>query len=219
MRKLLFGCLILTLAFTGCKHYPTYPDITEIPIRSFNCSSDSVYFQNQIAPLLSSNCAMSGCHDSHDSRAGIDVTSYVSLMNSNIIKRGNANRSNLYKVLHANGDNLMPPSPYNALSSDQQALIKKWIDQGAINNQCMECDTNNFTFSNAVLPIFESACVGCHGPGSGDGEYYNYSTISPDTSIIWSDISSDAMPKNLSPLTDCQKTIIKKWMLAGAPNN
>ncbi len=218
MRKTVLLCTAIVLVIVSCKHHVPYPDISETPIRSFNCSTDTVYYQNEIAPLLSSNCAMSGCHDSHDSRAGIDVSSYVSLMNSNIIKRGKGSRSSLYKVLHASGDNLMPPSPYSPLSSDQQALIKKWIDQGAINNQCMSCDTTIFNFKDAILPIVESSCKGCHNAGSPDGEYYDYGTFSIDTAGVWSSISSNSMPKN-NPLSDCQKIIIKKWMQAGAPNN
>lgn len=212
---LFVGLIIFVLA---CKHEKPYPPISNIPIRSLNCSSDTVYFQNTILPILASNCGMSGCHNEESHKEGIVVTDYVSLMNSDIIDRGHGNHSEIYEVITDNGDDIMPPSYMSPLTAAQIDLIKKWIDQGAINNQCMECDTTVFTFSGAVLPIIETYCKGCHNAGSSDGEYFDYTSITADTALVWTNISDGSMPKNTS-LSDCQKNVIKKWLDNGAPNN
>ena len=212
-----FGLVLILIVF-ACKHEKPYPPISNTPIRSFNCSSDTVYFQNTILPILASNCGMSGCHNKESHREGVIVTDYVSLMNSDIINRGHGNRSDLYHVISANGEDIMPPSNMSPLTSEQIDLIKNWIDQGAINNQCMECDTTVFNFKDAVLPIIQAYCKGCHNAGSSDGEYFDYTSITADTALVWTNISDGSMPKNTT-LSDCQKNVIKKWLDNGAPNN
>ena len=213
------GLLIVFIAlFLACKHEKPYPPISNTPIKSFNCSNDTVYFQNTILPILASNCGMSGCHNSDSHREGVVVTDYVSLMNSDIIHRGNSNKSDLYDVITDSGEGIMPPSNMTPLSDAQIQLIEQWINQGAINNQCMECDTSVYTFSEAILPLVQTYCKGCHNVGSSDGEFYDYNSLTADTALVWSNISDGSMPKNTS-LSDCQKNVIKKWLDAGAPNN
>ena len=131
---LLFGLAGISVLF-ACKHAVPYPEISNNPIVSLNCSSDTVYFQNEILPILTSNCAMSGCHDSQSAQDGIVLTDYVSIMNSDVIERGKPNKSELVEVLTESGEDLMPPSPYNALSSDMISKIEKWISQDIKNNQ------------------------------------------------------------------------------------
>lgn len=219
MKKLLVPFyFVLTLIVFACKHEKPYPPISNTPTRSFNCSSDTVYFQNTILPILASNCGMSGCHNEESHLDGVVVTDYVSLMNSDIIERGHGIHSELYEVITENGDDIMPPNNMSPLTSEQIDLIKNWIDQGAINNQCMECDTAVFTFSGAVLPIVETYCKGCHNVGSSNGEYFDYTSITADTALVWTNISDGSMPKNTT-LSDCQKNVIKKWLDNGAPNN
>jgi hypothetical protein len=216
--SLLVIALVGVFIVLACKHEKPYPPISNTPIRSFNCSSDTVYFQNTILPILASNCGMSGCHNEQSHREGVVVTDYVSLMNSDIIDRGHGSRSELYGVITDSGEDIMPPSNMTPLTGDQINSIKKWIDQGAINNQCMECDTSVYTFSEAVLPLVQAYCKGCHNVGSADGEYFDYNSITADTALVWSNISDGSMPK-LTTLSDCQKEVIKKWLDAGAPNN
>jgi len=221
MKSLFFSALTTVFSWCmimACKHEKPYPPISNTPIKSFNCSSDTIYFQNTILPILASNCGMSGCHDENSHKDGVVVTDYVSLMNSDIIERGHGNHSELFEAITDSGDDMMPPSPASPLTQEQISQIQKWIDQGSINNQCMECDTTVFTFSEAVLPLIETYCKGCHGPGSSNGEYFDYTSITADTALVWTNIQDNSMPKNTS-LSDCQKTVIKNWLDAGAPNN
>jgi uncharacterized membrane protein len=218
--------VISVLVVLGCKHDKPLPEISNTPIKSYNCSSDTVYFQNDIAPILISNCSMSGCHNSIDHAEGIDVSNYVALMNSDIINRLHANRSEIMESLNDSGDDLMPPPPYSPLSSTKKALIEKWINQGAINNQCMECDTTLNTFSQGVWPIIAESCQGCHlngNSGNGNVALNNYTDVSTDTNLLIDCINGNngvtLMPLGSSGLTDCEKQIIQNWINNGALNN
>ncbi|MEN9947588.1 MAG: hypothetical protein RL106_411 [Bacteroidota bacterium] len=222
---LLFGLAGISVLF-ACKHAVPYPEISNNPIVSLNCSSDTVYFQNEILPILASNCAMSGCHDSQSAQDGIVLTDYVSIMNSDVIERGKPNKSELVEVLTESGEDLMPPSPYNALSSDMISKIEKWISQGAINNQCMECDSTLSSFSMGVWPIVRDNCQGCHSSSTtqnGNHVFNNYQDIVNDSSAFWNSILGNngysLMPKNSSGLDDCKIKVIRNWFEAGAPNN
>lgn len=217
----LIASVLVVLILLACQHETPWPPISNTPIRSYDCSEDTVYFQNEILPILVSNCAMSGCHDQTSHRDGIVLTDYVSIMNSDIIKRRDADDSELFEVLTETGDDLMPPPPNSPLSSENIESIRKWINQGAINKQCMECDTTLFTFSQGIFPILEQNCLGCHGAGSTDGDFSNYQNIFDNVSLIWSRIDANEMPPQPEGLglPQCEKTIIQKWMAVGSPNN
>lgn len=164
--------LILTLGNAlACQHAPIYPpgyippndeQPTGLP-----CNPDTVYFVNQVLPLLISNCAMSGCHDAQTRADGIQLTSYATVMQSGEVKAGDPGDSDLYeKLLESRNDKRMPPPPYNRLSSDKIELIRKWIAQGARNNSCIEsggdCDTTSIGYAQVIAPIISNNCLGCH---------------------------------------------------------
>ncbi len=223
---LLIGIVGIT-GLISCKHQVPYPEITNNPILSYNCSSDTIYFQNEILPIIVSNCAMSGCHDSQSAQDGIVLTDYVSIMNSDVIERGKPNKSELVEVLTESGEDLMPPSPYNALSSDMISKIEKWISQGAINNQCMECDSTLSSFSMGVWPIVRDNCQGCHSSATSQNGYHvfnNFQDIVDDSSAFWNSILGtngySLMPDgSATGLDDCKIKVIRNWFEAGAPNN
>ena len=226
MKKLLpflVGLTLLTLV--SCKHEPP-PDIDGTWAE--DCDSDTVYFGNTILPLLVSNCGMSGCHDEASHEEGIVVTDYYSLMNSDIIDLGNANNSELMEVItDSDPDEIMPPPPSTALTSAQINAIRTWINQGAKFNNCVGCDTVNYTFNAYILPIIQTNCTGCHSGGSPDANLSltNYSqivSIVNDGSLMHSLHATGGysiMPKNTSGLQSCKITQIQKWINDGALNN
>jgi hypothetical protein len=215
-RYLLFVGVIL---LSSCKH--------EIPIDmtgtiSENCDPDTVYFGNTILPLLLSNCAMSGCHNSGE----LNLTSYASLMNSGIVKPGRPNTSKLVRVINGGGEEAMPPSPYSALTTVQINSIKTWIDQGAKFNTCVECDTLNYRFAADIWPILSTNCSGCHNNSNPGGNIYirNYTDVQSmvnDGSLMGSLLGDgyQIMPKNTNGLQSCKITQIQKWINDGAQNN
>ncbi|MBL7739002.1 MAG: c-type cytochrome [Chitinophagaceae bacterium] len=191
-----------------------------------NCSPDSVYFVNEIMPLISSNCTMSGCHDNITHADGVNLTTYTRIMQ--YVVAGNAGNSKLYKVIIKTNGDRMPPPPMPAFTTEQKAKIEKWINQGAKNNSCTgSCDTTVFTYSGAVKNIMSGKCAGCHNPsnlgGNVDLSTYNAVKASALNGSLYGSIAHQpgysAMPKNAAKLSDCEIRQVQKWVNAGALNN
>lgn len=191
------------------------------------CSPDSVYFQQQILPLIVSNCAGSGCHDAISHAEGLNLTTYSGIMK--IVKAGNPGGSKLISVIttNNNGDR-MPPPPAPKMPQDQINLITKWIQQGAKNNSCSSaCDTSQFTYAAVIKPIISNQCQGCHtGTAAGGGidlSTYNGVKSVASNGQLWGSVHKDPgfapMPPAGTGLSSCQLTQMKKWIDAGAPNN
>src|ERR1035438_2738252 len=69
------------------------------------CSADTVYFSNTILPMIVSNCATTGCHDSATHREDLTLTSYNEI--KAYVSPGNPSGSRLYTVISSGK---MPPS-------------------------------------------------------------------------------------------------------------
>jgi uncharacterized membrane protein len=196
------------------------------PLPVASCHPDSVYFVNQILPIISSNCTMSGCHDNITHADGVNLTSYTQIMK--YVRAGDAADSKLYKVIIKTGSDRMPPPPMPALTATQKSLIQKWINQGAKNNSCIgACDTTVFTYSGAVKPIMDAKCSGCHNlsnlGGNIDVSTYNGIKIVAQNGKLYGSVAHQAgyspMPKNAAKLSDCEIRQIQKWVAAGILNN
>ena len=229
-------------AVESCKHSPYHPlmpidttgngnggpgDTTHKTLPPKHpCSPDSVYFVNDILPLVTSNCSMSGCHDgsghSDDARA---LTSYSTIMS--YVNTSNPTSSKLYTVLFSKDDNKMPPPPATQLTKTQDSILLVWIKQGALNNKCDgPCDTTNVTFSNTISPIMQTSCVGCHSgskPG-GNISLTNYQEILAQAnngkllgSVTYT-TGFVGMPVT-TKLSDCDVNAIRIWISKGAQNN
>jgi hypothetical protein len=190
------------------------------------CSPDTVYFVNDILPLITSNCASTGCHDNITHEEGVRLTNYSQIMN--YVSAGNASGSKLYKeIIKTNGDR-MPPAPMPAFTTAQKTLVQKWINQGAKNNSCAgRCDTASFTYSGALKPLLESRCTGCHNPGNLGGGIDLSTYAAVKTSVLNGKLMGSIiqqsgfspMPKNSAKLSDCEITQFQKWITAGSLNN
>jgi len=196
------------------------------PLPTSACSSDSVYFVNDIMPIISSNCTMSGCHNNISNAGGIDLTNYNKIMK--YVKPGNPNDSKLYKVVILTNEDRMPPAPMLPLTQVQKNKIYKWISQGAKNNSCISsCDTTVFTYSGAVKPIIDNKCTGCHNPGNLGGNIdvstYNAVRVVALNGKLYGSIAHQIgyspMPKNSAKLSDCEIRQVQKWINAGSLNN
>lgn len=223
----------VTFSFYACRHQLPFPDPSgggnngggTIPPTS-TCSPDTVYFVNDIMPIISSNCTMSGCHDNITHADGVNLTSYSHIMK--YVKAGNAVDSKLYKVVIKTDGERMPPPPMAPLSQSQKDKIAKWINQGAKNNSCTaSCDTAVFTYSGAVKPIMDSKCKGCHNPtslgGNIDVSTYNALKVSALNGKLMGSVAHQVgyspMPKNSAKLSDCEIKQIQKWINSGSLNN
>ena len=212
----------------ACRHeIPERNAVSVTPPPTTNpCSPDSIYFVNEIMPIISSNCTMSGCHDEASHKDGVILTTYAKIVR--YVNPGNASNSKLYTMINRTDNERMPPPPLAPIPQDQKNRIYKWINQGALYNYCTgNCDTALFTYSSVIKSTIQNKCVGCHNPsslgGSVDLSTYASTRIVALNGKLNGSITQQpgysAMPKNSAKLSDCEIKQIQKWINAGAPNN
>jgi uncharacterized membrane protein len=229
----LSATLSLLIFSSACKHEPELFTIVDPIDTSDNntstCDPDSIYFTQQVLPLLQSGCAQSGCHDASAHEEGVILDSYLHIMNTGGINISDPTRSKIYKQMVKSGEERMPPPPAPAFTSEQLALIQKWIGQGAKNNSCIEsgCDTANVAYATHIKPLIQNNCLGCHNgsnPGGGIGlSTYSEVKAVADNGKFFGTINHlqgySAMPKNGNKLTDCQIKMVQIWLNQGSPDN
>ena len=159
-----FGLLLLTMGgvissvFLSCKH-----ETENIYL------IDTICFEPQILPIFQTSCALSGCHDGQGESDYI-FTDYVHIMEA--VTPGDPMNSPAYtSLISASGEEgIMPPD--QPLSEQNRTLIRVWIEQGALNESCvqLECDTVSvMTYPVHVWPVIELNCTGCHSGASPSG--------------------------------------------------
>ncbi len=221
----LFGILLsLLLTIGACTHTPF--NFGELQL-SEDCSPDTAYFVNNAFPIINSSCAKSGCHSAASSAEDVDLSSWNAIMNSDVVKPGNPDNSKLYKVLFESGEDRMPPPPELALTAEQKAIIRLWIEQGALNNECLgACDTSVISYSGSIVPLLSNNCIGCHSGASPSGgialtSYSAVATVAANGKLYGAVAGLSgysAMPPGVS-LNDCLVETIRLWVENGYPND
>lgn len=163
----LFVIVLAVLFFISCEHQPikvnNQNNGTDTTGTTSNpCSKDTVYFVNEILPMLNSNCAQSGCHDAITHAEDIVLNSYATIVGSKGFKKGDPDETKIYKAII---DGEMPPN--GSLPQESIDKLYKWIKQGALNNYCNSgCDTSKYTYANDISKIINSNCAACHTTGN-----------------------------------------------------
>lgn len=85
---------------------------------SVNCASVSYTYSAEVGPIVAQYCATAGCHDAGTNAGNVTLTSFAQASAS-------VARINQRVVI----DKTMPPS--ERLTSDQLAIIRCWIANGA----------------------------------------------------------------------------------------
>jgi hypothetical protein len=186
--------------------------------------NDSACFSRDILPLILSNCGISGCHDANTANDDIILVDYQTIRS--IVTARNINNSPLYLVLLPGAENPMPPYPHSALDTSSISLLRKWINEGAVDNTCFACDTLNVTYSAVIFSIIANNCRSCHsGSGASSGIHLeNYTDIKIIASngllvdVIYARNGKPLMPLN-NALPTCPKKQIEIWVQKGANNN
>ena len=193
-----------------------------------HANPDIVYFENDIKPILNSSCAYSGCHDANTAADGVILDTYENIIATGDIEKRKPEDSKIYEVItDTDQGKVMPPPPNTKLSSDQIALIRKWIVQGAKNNGCLDCDSVTVTYSNQVVESLNSNCNACHSTASASGGVVldNYTDVKKEvdngklSGTVNHDTGFKVMPPSGTQISACDLTIINKWIADGAPNN
>ena len=207
----------------SCKHEPDPAPVVKEDVRLEldSCSSDTVYFYNDIVPLFVSNCAFSGCH------SAVSLSNYNDIINIGDVTPGDTANSYIYEVLvTSNPSNKMPRPPRGPLSQSQIDMVAKWILQGAKENSCNDCNSSEFAFNADVRPIIQSNCVGCHSGSNASGgiKLENYFQIKQQvdngklTGSVKHESGFSPMPPS-GKMPQCQIDVINNWVNNGAPND
>jgi hypothetical protein len=127
MRKKMFvlGLLVGAGIFlSACYKNRTVLQETEV--------TKAVTFSNDILPMFSSSCNMSGCHKEGAIAPDLSAqNAYNSLVNGNYIDKDSPESSLIYLKMSGKKGN---PMPVTGVNYDYTALILAWIKQGAENN-------------------------------------------------------------------------------------
>lgn len=143
--------LTLYLFISSCENNPT-------------SAPDKTQFSRDILPVLVQNCTYSGCHNSFDKSAGLDLTSWEAMM-----LNGSAFGSEIipfshkwsHLIQHINRDTNFAPITFpqmplprppftngELLPMNIVSLLAQWINEGAKN------DNGEIAFSNATKKVF-----------------------------------------------------------------
>ncbi len=93
-------------------------------------------FNEDVRPILEQNCL--GCHNPDKKKGDLDMSTKATTLaggdNGVVLVPFNTEKSPLYKstTLPEDDDDVMPPKKSGLLSKDQIAILKAWIEQGAI---------------------------------------------------------------------------------------
>ena len=125
-RLIIFAGLLMVLGIgiTGC-----YKDVV-LPVAGAdpNAPPKQYSYKTDIAPLLNTDCAKSGCHVAGAQTPDLETAvSYNSLVNGGFVNPLFPNQSILYQMITGNMEEHMP------LASDRQKVYD-WIRTGAMNN-------------------------------------------------------------------------------------
>jgi len=123
--------LLVGIALPGCKE-----DAPSVPPIDYGSISTIKYSQH-VEPLFTSRCATGGCHDSGTKAAGLALVSWDDVFNGSrfgeVVVPFQSTRSLL--TLLFDGTLLRKAHPGGAtFSSDEIAFLKRWINEGARND-------------------------------------------------------------------------------------
>lgn len=86
------------MLINACRHEPDII-IDDPDPWTGECHPDTIYFNRDLLPILTSSCARSGCHDQATQADGVLLISYESVMETGDVRPGNPDGSDLYEVL------------------------------------------------------------------------------------------------------------------------
>lgn len=112
-------CLSLFAGMVSCKKTDS-TDYAAIAI----CTGTTPTYNNDVASILNSNCASSGCHNSSSAKAGIKLDTYA-----NASDQFKNNNKNLIAIHHGNGVDAMPKGA-SQLSSSLINQLDCWVKNG-----------------------------------------------------------------------------------------
>jgi hypothetical protein len=159
MHKHFFAFTILLFSILGVSCYFDSEN-------DFSTNGDFVSFETDVATLLKTDCATSGCHAGSFPAAGLNLNiddSDATLLYADVsgqITVATPEESTLLQKASAAVSHTGSSVVTWESSSDEYKLILKWITDGAFNDNC---DGITHDFTTNIIPIFsQCTTAGCH---------------------------------------------------------
>lgn len=96
---------------------------------------EKVTFVDHVLPVLKARCG--SCHNANDRKGSLSIETFAAVMEGGssgaVIEPGDASSSYLFKLVNHEDEPKMPPNA-DKLPENELAVIKKWIELGALEN-------------------------------------------------------------------------------------
>ena len=126
---LIIGLLFCVLGCTREHVDMSMPDDHAVPTETHEPVDVEVAFAQNILPILTARCALSGCHVA-DGPHGLDFRTYESFIaggeHGSVFIPGNAEESEIVEEIVSGN---MPPPPRDPLTAAEIQLFRDWINQ------------------------------------------------------------------------------------------
>ena len=203
------------------------------------------YFNSIKKKIIDRRCIV--CHSAGGAASGVPFTSLKSMLDSprEIIIPKNPDESGLIIAVERTDNKRMPP-PENAnpLSQDEISVLRKWIEDGAPENETSGPSQSHptpkpepltSTYISIKKNVFERRCISCHAPGekAAGVPLFPLKDLlnsprelvlpgNPDESGLWIAITRQdnkrmPPPENADPLKANEIETVRKWIEIGAP--
>ncbi len=212
------------------------PEEIEEPaeVEEFSEGIPEFYWDTDIGEIFQDQCA--SCHGAA-AMGGLDVRTYDSLMDSDLIVSGDPDASPLVEKIEVEGHP-------GTLSSEDLSMIRAWIwnnapefnpaSGGAVEEDeepepaeepepVEEPEAAGYTWTNDIFAFLDGTCTGCHGAGAmGDVDLTSYSSMmdsgvmapgDPDGSRLVTAIRDGS---HFAQLSDEEIQMLIDWIISGA---
>ncbi|MCR9120512.1 MAG: hypothetical protein NXI22_26565, partial [bacterium] len=102
---------------------------------AFGQNSEKVTYDDHVKPVLRESCFK--CHNQNEDKGGLALDTYARLMeggsSGEVVYAAELDNSRLWHLVNHEDEPAMPPNSPK-LAAAKLAVIKKWIDGGALEN-------------------------------------------------------------------------------------
>ena len=148
-------------------HHVSVLQLVLLSFASSNLMAEPIYFEEAVMPILRQSCI--ACHHAKKAEGGLNLESFASLSRGGdsgvVIDPNQASSSLLLARTMGDAKTIMPPRENKVdakeLSEDQVAILKQWIETGALSKATMPNSSVSFqplpeqvqaTYALAVTP-------------------------------------------------------------------
>ncbi|HVV99007.1 MAG TPA: c-type cytochrome domain-containing protein, partial [Planctomycetaceae bacterium] len=106
-----------------------------MPVQAEEVKPQKITFQDHVQPIFKAKCGT--CHGADQAKGGLVIETYSAIMqggaSGEVVVAGDVDGSRLWELVSHQGQPVMPPKEPK-LPDDTLAVIRKWIEGGALEN-------------------------------------------------------------------------------------